>query len=121
MRGVLDRPEPLQEEPGDLAGEGRLVRHQVGHLDPEARGDDRLVGPALGREGDPGRAGDEDEARPRVGRVQQRVEAAGKEAVVEGPDGKERATRQLRSEAEHGQEHEERRLPDPQLDVLPLS
>ena len=116
--GVLDHPERFQQEPLHLPGERGLPGEEIRDLDPQGGGHHRLVGASLGGEADAGRAGDEDEARLRVRGVQQGVETARQEAVVEGADRQEPTAGQLGGQTQDGQEDEERRLPDPQLEVL---
>ena len=118
MHGVLDHAERLQQEPLHLPRESGLIGKEVGDLDPERRRQHRLVGSTLRGKADAGGAGDENETRLRVRRVKERVEPPREEAVVERADRKEPPPGQLGRQAQHRQEDEEGRLPDPELEVL---
>ena len=73
---------------------------------------------ALPRERDPGRRADEDEARARVGRVDDALEGAHHERVVDGADRQEALPLVVPGQAELPEEQDEVHLGDAHLDVL---
>src|SRR5258708_25486485 len=60
----------------------------------------------------------EDELTARIHAVDQRVEAAADERVVDGADGQQQLAVELVAEAELAEQHEQVHLADAQLDVL---
>ena len=73
---------------------------------------------AFGREADARGGTDDDEAGVGVEAVDEGVEPAQDEWVVDGADGDELLADQFGGEAEHGEHHKEIHLRDPELDVL---
>ena len=78
------------------------------------------MGAALAGEADPRRGPADDESRPRVGPVEERLEPTHHERVVQGADREERHALNLVGEAELAEQEEEVHLRDPQLDVPSL-
>ena len=77
-----DRRERVEDDPLDFLCKGRLEIRERGHGHADPRRDDRLVRTAFGREADPGRRGGHDEARARVERMVEGIEAARNERIV---------------------------------------
>ena len=78
------------------------------------------MGAALGRQRDPGRRADDDEAGAGVEAVDQRVEATADERVVDRADGQQVVVVQLVAEPEGVQQQEQVHLADAELDVPAL-
>ena len=94
--------DPLEQCPGHLAGEDRLVSAKAGQLDAERRRHRRLVGAAFGRQRDSRRRPDQHEARLDVERVDQRIEPARDERVVDRADRRQPLAEQLAASARTG-------------------
>src|SRR5258708_38021908 len=73
---------------------------------------------ALGTERDACWRTGEDELAARIDAVDQRVEAAADERVVDGADGQQQLAVELVAEAELAEQHEQVHLADAQLNVL---
>ena len=115
---LLHPVERVEQEPLELAGVARLRVGEAGRLDSDPRRRERLMRAALAGEGDPGRRAGEDETGARVGRVDDALERAHDERVVDGADRKEPFTLEVPGEAELPEQEDEVHLGDPHLDVL---
>ena len=117
--GRDSRAMPSSSVQTDLAPEDRLVVAQARQLDAERRRDGRLVGAALRGERHARRRADEDELRLDVERVDERVEAARDERVVDGADRARGARRTARAVSPNWLSHMNRFISlMPELDVL---
>ena len=110
--------QPVAQQPVQRHRVGRLGQGQPGQLHPDRRRDRRLVRPSLRSERDARRRADHDEAGAVVERVDQGVEAAADERVVDGADRQQVLAVQLVTEAQRVQGEEEVHLADAQLDVV---
>ena len=108
----------VAQQPVDLGRIRRLGVGEAGKLEADRRRDRRLVRAALAREADPRRGAGDHEARAVVQRVDQGVEPAADERVVDRPDRHQQMARVLVGEAELREQQEEVHLADPELDVL---
>jgi hypothetical protein len=114
---VLEGP---AHDHGQLVGVGRLEVGEAGLAHADQRRADRLVGAALRGQRGARRGGDQEEARALVAGVDQRIEAAVDERVVERADRQQPRAEQVVGEAEGGQRGEQVVLGDAELEVLAL-
>ena len=98
----------------------RLERRQPVRRHADQRRVHRLMLPALRRQRQPRRRGDQQEPRILVAGVDQRIEAAVDERVVHRPDRQHPRPGHPRRQAGRTQQQEQVLLRDPQLDVLAL-
>ena len=80
---VLEFGQRRQENPFQLKCIGRFVIRDSGQLDPDARRNERLVGPAFGAEADARGRADDDESGLRIGRVNKGVERPTHKRIVD--------------------------------------
>ena len=110
----------LQQRPRRLDAERRFEGTQARQLDAQRGRHARLVRATLRRQRHARGRGHEDELRAHVQGVDEGVEAAGDERVIDRADGHQRLAQQLGRQARLAQPHEEVHLADAQLDVLTL-
>ena len=115
---LLHAGQAVEQEPLELAGVGRLAVREPRRLEPDAGRIERLVRSALAPERDPGRCPAEHEARPRVDGVDDALERAHHERVVERPDRKQTLALEVPRQPELPEREHEVHLGDSHLDVL---
>ena len=120
---AIDRAESLKtvaQQPVERLRVRRFDERDPRKLHADGRGDRALVRSTLWRQGHARRRAGDDEASPVVEAVDQGIQAAAHERVVDGPDRKQMLPMELMAEAEGVQHQEQVHLADPQLDVLPV-
>ena len=117
--GFLHVRQRVAQQDGEFIDMGGLeTREPVGgHADQRCV--DRLVLPALGRQGEAGGGGDQQEARVLVTGVDQRIEAAVDEWIVDRADRQDARAGHRGRQPGGAEEEKEVLLGDPQLDMLP--
>ena len=118
--GQHDVAQPVQHHPLGLERVAGLPHRQPGQLHADRRGDRRLVCTALARQRDTRRRTGEDKARTRVDRVDEGIQTAADERVVDRADGQQLLPVQLGTQPELAEQEEEVHLGDAELDVLTL-
>ncbi len=114
-----DPAERVAEQPVERHAVRRLDQRHLGQLEPDRRGDGRLVRAALRRQRDAGRRAGHDEPRPGVDGVDEGVQPAQHERVVDRADRQQRLAGQVAGEPELAEQQEQVHLADAELDVLP--
>ena len=112
--------ERVQERPLEVLPEGRLPGGAPRLLEPDRRGDHRLVGSALRSERDPGGRADQDRLAAGIDAERPRLERPVDERVVERADREERLAVPRPGGPELAEQPDEVALRDAQLDVLPV-
>ena len=110
--------DPREQCPGDLLSESWLVGDQPGQLDTQRWRDRRLVGASFCAEADARRRAHQDEPRSAIQPVDQAVERAADERVIDRSDWNQGLAEELAGEAELAQPHEQVHLADTKLDML---
>ena len=122
-RLAVDRAETLKtvaQQPVERLRARRLDERDPRKLHADGRRDRASVCSTLWRKGHARRCAGDDEASPVVEAVDQGIQAAADERVVDGPDRKQMLPMEFMAEAEGVQHQEQVHLADPQLDVLPV-
>src|SRR5690606_32197278 len=109
-----------EDDPLQFLPEAGLVEAEVGKLDADRVAYERLVSAALGAEADARRGAEDDEAGAGIDAVEEGVQPALDERVVERADREEHFAVELVRESELAKSHEQVVLGDSELYVLPL-